>query len=39
MAFFLEERDTKFLIEDRTPLIGPGQYDVPGAFKNRSSKS
>eukprot|EP00347_Sterkiella_histriomuscorum_P018631 403344779 len=33
MAFFLEERDTKFLIDNQTPNIGPGQYKTPGAFK------
>ncbi len=39
MAFFLEERDTKFLTENQTPNIGPGHYHVPGAFKDRPSKS
>ncbi len=39
MAFFLEERDTKFLTENQTPNIGPGQYNLPGAFKNREAKS
>ena len=32
MAFYLEERDGKFLLENQTPNIGPGQYSVPGAF-------
>ena len=27
MAFFLEERDMKFLTDSQTPHIGPGQYD------------
>lgn len=26
MAFFLEERDAKFLTDSQTPAIGPGQY-------------
>lgn len=39
MAFFLEERDTKFLTENQTPNIGPGQYQLPGAFKQREAKS
>jgi hypothetical protein len=32
MAFFLEPRDGKFLIENQTPNIGPGHYHKPGAF-------
>ena len=39
MAFFLEERDTKFLTDNQTPLIGPGHYNAPSSFKTRDSKS
>lgn len=28
----MEERDCKFLIDDKTPNIGPGHYSKPGAF-------
>jgi hypothetical protein len=27
MAFYLEERDAKFLTDNQTPNIGPGQYE------------
>ena len=38
MAFFLEERNTKFLTDNETPLIGPGQYHHPSKFDARPSK-